>query len=93
MIVCITWFVMCYNVVCLVISTWMSLENILENVLSCTVYKNCKIKQIFLKLFGYEVRKSFPKILQIEKKKLKAMEKKNNKYLQIYLSIMENEKK
>ena len=45
-IVCITWFVMCYNVVCLVISTWMSLENILENVLSCTVYKNCKRKQI-----------------------------------------------
>ena len=35
------------NVVCLVISTWMSLENILENVLSCTVYKNCKRKQIF----------------------------------------------
>ena len=68
MIVCITWYVMCYNVVCLVISTWMSLENILENVLSCTVYKNCKRKQIFIKLFGYEVRKEFPKILQIETK-------------------------
>ena len=42
---------------CLVVSTWMSLENILENVLSCTVYKNCKKKTNFIKLFGYEVRK------------------------------------
>ena len=92
MIVCITWFVMCYNVVCLVISTWMSLENILENVLSCTVYKNCKRKQIFLKLFDYEVRKYFPKILQIERKKFEGNGEKN-KYLQIYFSIMENEKK
>ena len=39
MIVCITWLVMCYNVVCLVISTWMSERNILEKYLECTVYK------------------------------------------------------
>ena len=49
---------------CLVISTWTCRKY----VELYSVQKTVKRKQIFIKLFGYEVRKEFPKILQIEKK-------------------------